>query len=59
MRKAKDKQIFRLSFAGLATVNPIHTEINPTFFGHQNVGMIGHLIADMSSFWELNFLSIK
>nr|KAF1299834.1 hypothetical protein BAU18_01925 [Enterococcus diestrammenae] len=56
MRKAKDKQIFRLAFAGLATVNPITKSLNFTFFGLHNVGMIRHLITDASSFLELNFL---
>ena len=56
MRKEKDKQIFRLAFAGLATVNPIPTELHPTFFGHQNIGMIGHLITNTSGFLERNFL---
>ena len=56
MRKAKDKQIFRLAFAGLATVNLIPTELNFTFLGHHNVSMIGHLITDTSIFLELNFL---
>ena len=55
MRKVKDKQIFRLAFAGLATVNPIPTELNFTFFGHQNDGILHHLIPDTSSFLELNF----
>ena len=54
--KGKWQIALYLAFAGLAIVISIPTELNFIFFGHQNDGMIRHLIPDTSAFLELNFL---
>ena len=56
--KGKWQIALYLAFAGLAIVISIPTELNSTFFGRHNDGLIRHLIPDPSYFLEHNFLYV-